>query len=215
MKILPSLKIVGIAVLTLGMAVGCATQQQQPQKPMATEMNAKAKAAEQAIADAKASLAKAKALDYEWRDSDKILKQAEKAYKDGKYDEAIKLANKAKEQGDLAVQQYYKEKSMDRTLRAAAPTTSTTTYTVMRGDSLWRIAGKSEIYNNPYEWPLIYKANSDKIRDADLIYPGQNFTIDTNPSAADVDAAVRHAKTRGAWSLGVVEESDKAYLAGQ
>jgi hypothetical protein len=28
-----------------------------------------------------------------------------------------------------------------------------------------------------------------------------------------VDAAVRHAKTRGAWSLGVTEESDKAYLA--
>ncbi|MEJ2344329.1 MAG: LysM peptidoglycan-binding domain-containing protein [Gammaproteobacteria bacterium] len=213
MKILPSLKIIGIAVLTLGMAVGCATQQQQPQKPQATEMNAKAKAAEQAIADAKASLAKAKALDYEWRDSDKILKQAEQAYKDGKYDEAIKLANKAKEQGDLAVQQYYKEKSMNRGLQAAPK--ATTSYTVMRGDSLWRIAGKSEIYNNPYEWPLIYKANSDKIHDADLIYPGQNFTIDTNPSAADVDAAVRHAKTRGAWSLGVVEESDKAYLAGQ
>jgi len=87
-------------------------------------------------------------------------------------------------------------------------------YTVIKGDSLWSISGKAEIYNNPYQWPLIYKANSDKIKDADLIYPGQDFSIDRNPSAAEVDAAVNHAKTRGAWSLGEVEESDRHYLGG-
>ncbi|HEB99468.1 MAG TPA: LysM peptidoglycan-binding domain-containing protein [Thiotrichales bacterium] len=87
-------------------------------------------------------------------------------------------------------------------------------YTVQRGDSLWAISGKAEIYNNPYQWPLIYKANADKIKDADLIYPGQEFSIDRNPSAAEVDAAIEHAKTRGAWSLGEVEESDRAYLGG-
>ncbi|HDP90218.1 MAG TPA: LysM peptidoglycan-binding domain-containing protein [Thioalkalivibrio sp.] len=86
-------------------------------------------------------------------------------------------------------------------------------YTVVRGDNLWNIAGKSSVYGNPYQWPLIYKANSDQIKDADLIYPGQTFSIDRNPSAAAVDAAVNHAKTRGAWSIGVVEDSDKAYLA--
>lgn len=86
------------------------------------------------------------------------------------------------------------------------------TYTVVRGDHLWGISGKPTIYGNPYQWPLIFKANRDKIRDADLIYPGQVFTIDRNASAADVDAAIHHAKTRGAWKLGVTEESDKAYL---
>ncbi|HHJ14761.1 MAG TPA: LysM peptidoglycan-binding domain-containing protein [Gammaproteobacteria bacterium] len=85
---------------------------------------------------------------------------------------------------------------------------------VVRGDSLWSISGKPDVYNNPYQWPLIYKANRDQIKDADLIYPGQVFTVNRNPSAAEVDAAIEHARTRGAWSIGVVEESDKAYLGG-
>ena len=93
------------------------------------------------------------------------------------------------------------------------PPAQTSGYTVQRGDNLWNIAGRSEIYGDAYQWPLIYRTNQDKIRDADLIYPGQDFTIDRNPSSADVTAAIRHAKTRGAWVLGQVEASDKAYLS--
>ena len=89
----------------------------------------------------------------------------------------------------------------------------TSTYNVVRGDHLWGIASKPAVYGNPYQWPLIYKANSDKIQDADLIRPGQVFTIDNDPSSRDADAAVRHARTRGAWSIGVVEDSDRSYLA--
>ena len=92
----------------------------------------------------------------------------------------------------------------------AAPASDT--YLVVRGDSLWKISGKPDIYNNPYHWPLIYKANRDKIKDADLIYAGQELTIERGSSQEEMDAAVNHAKTRGAWSLGVVEETDKAYL---
>ena len=87
-----------------------------------------------------------------------------------------------------------------------------TSYTVVRGDSLWDIASYRVIYGNPYQWPLIYKANTDQIKDADLIYPGQVFRIPRDMSAADIEVAVTHARTRGAWSLGVVEESDQAYL---
>lgn len=214
MKILPSLKIVGAAFLTLGIAVGCASQQQQPEhKPMAM-MNHKAQDAKAAIAAAKASLAKASALGYEWRDSGKLLKKAEAAQKAGNYDEAIKLANKAKQQGDLAVEQYYKEQKMDRSLQPAK-SSAAGNYKVVKGDSLWRIAAKSDIYNNPFEWPLIYKANSSKIKDADLIYPGQNFDINTSPTDSEVSAAVHHAKTRGAWRLGAAEASDKMYLASK
>lgn len=86
-------------------------------------------------------------------------------------------------------------------------------YTVVRGDCLWRIAARSDVYGNPDEWPLIYKANSDRIKDADLIYPGQVLVINHHPSAAAVAAAIQHAKTRGPWTLGKVEASDKAYLA--
>ena len=93
----------------------------------------------------------------------------------------------------------------------AAPVSSTTSYEVNKGDHLWGISGSS--YGNPYKWPLIYKANSDKIKDADLIYPGQVLDVETNPSDADSAAAINHAKTRGSWSIGVTEESDKAYLA--
>lgn len=85
-------------------------------------------------------------------------------------------------------------------------------YQVESGDNLWNISGKGDIYADPYQWPLIYKANRDKIEDADLIYSGQVLDIDRSASQSDIDAAVTHAKTRGAWSLGSQEASDKAYL---
>jgi|LKGT01.1.fsa_nt_gi nucleoid-associated protein YgaU len=87
----------------------------------------------------------------------------------------------------------------------------TLSYTVVRGDTLWDIASYRVIYGNPYQWPLIYKANSHQIDDADLIEPEQVLMI-PNASASEVEAAIQHAKTRGAWSLGVIEESDLAYL---
>ena len=88
-------------------------------------------------------------------------------------------------------------------------------YEVLRGDHLWGIASQPRIYGNPYAWPLIYKSNSAKIKDADLIHPGQNLDINRTASSGDLDAAVRHAKTRGAWKLGVAESSDTNYLAGK
>lgn len=94
-----------------------------------------------------------------------------------------------------------------------APKSANDSYSVVRGDHLWGIASKSVIYGNPYQWPLIYKANRDKIKDADLIEPGQVFSINRNASAGEVDAAIRHAKTRGAWQIGVAEDSDRRYLA--
>ena len=51
------------------------------------------------------------------------------------------------------------------------------TYEVREGDSLWRIAGKKKIYNNPYKWLEIYDANKEKIEDPDAIYPGQVLFI--------------------------------------
>lgn len=86
-------------------------------------------------------------------------------------------------------------------------------YTVVSGDNLWNIASSSSIYGDPYKWPLIYKANKSKISDADLIYPGQVFDINQSPSTSEANAAVNHARTRGAWSLGAVEASDTAYLS--
>ena len=85
-------------------------------------------------------------------------------------------------------------------------------YEVVRGDSLWGISGRAVIYNNPYYWPLIFKANAALIEDADLIFPGQGLDIPRGYGGGEADAAVNHARTRGAWSLGTTEASDRAYL---
>lgn len=50
-------------------------------------------------------------------------------------------------------------------------------YSVVRGDCLWNIAKKKEHYGNAFAWPVIYKANRDKIKNPDLIYPKQVFSI--------------------------------------
>jgi len=50
-------------------------------------------------------------------------------------------------------------------------------YKVVRGDCLWNIAKKKEHYGNGFAWPVIYKANRDKIKNPDLIYPNQEFSI--------------------------------------
>ncbi|HET7369931.1 MAG TPA: LysM peptidoglycan-binding domain-containing protein [Gammaproteobacteria bacterium] len=86
------------------------------------------------------------------------------------------------------------------------------TYDVRHGDTLWGIAGQSDVYGNSWEWPLIYKANSDKIQDADLIFPDQQFTIPSYPSQGAVNSAVEHAKNRGQWQVGQSEQSDEQYL---
>jgi len=85
-------------------------------------------------------------------------------------------------------------------------------YVVMQGDNLWDIAGKQAIYMNAYQWPLIFKDNKAQITDADLIYPGQVFIINLSPDEDDVNAAIEHARTRGPWSLDLIEPPDLLYL---
>lgn len=86
-------------------------------------------------------------------------------------------------------------------------------YTVVSGDCLWCISAKSQIYGNPYKWPLIYRTNVAQIGDADLIYPGQEFEIDRNASPELIANATEHARTRGAWTLGEPEPVDIQFLA--
>jgi Uncharacterized protein containing LysM domain len=50
-------------------------------------------------------------------------------------------------------------------------------YSVVKGDCLWRIAGKKDHYANGFAWPKIYQANRDEIKNPNLIYPKQNFKI--------------------------------------
>lgn len=50
-------------------------------------------------------------------------------------------------------------------------------YTVRRGDSLWKIAARPEVYANPLRWVGIYQANRHHVKNAHAIYPGQVLLI--------------------------------------
>lgn len=54
-------------------------------------------------------------------------------------------------------------------------TSGGSTYTVKSGDSLSKIA--KHVYGDANKWHRIYEANRDKIKNPDLIHPGQEFTI--------------------------------------
>jgi len=68
-------------------------------------------------------------------------------------------------------------------------------YTVVKGDCLWKIAGKKEIYNNSNYWPKLWEANEEgvisapdrtptKVKNPNLIYPGQVLKV---PALSDED----------------------------
>lgn len=205
-------QLLSVALLSLSLITGCASTG-----------DTESVLAEQAIAEAKTANAAAKAANYEWRDTGKIIKEAEAKLEAGDTATAIELANKAKAQAEAAIAQAEEENKKFLNANTSGATAAAgsssgsaggvSSYSVVRGDNLWSISGKDEVYSDPYQWPLIYKTNRDKIKDADLIHPGQVLDIDQNASASEIDAAINHAKTRGAWSVGDTEQSDRDYLA--
>lgn len=76
-----------------------------------------------------------------------------------------------------------------------------TTHTVQNGECLWTISENSDVYDDPFQWPLIYKANRGQIKDPDLIYADQELDIPRDSSQSEINDAVHEAKTRGPWSL--------------
>ena len=61
--------------------------------------------------------------------------------------------------------------------KAARAKPSIETYDVVKGDYLWKIAGKPNIYSDPYAWMRIYSFNRNEIKNPDLIFPNQIFKI--------------------------------------
>ena len=71
-----------------------------------------AAAAKSAIAAAEAALKKARSVEGEWRDAKKkMVKKAKAAASKGEFDKAIKLANKAKFEGEMGYKQAMEEKN--------------------------------------------------------------------------------------------------------
>jgi len=218
MKPIELLKVAAIAVLTSGLMVGCqqSSTDDMPADPMAEEecMGATPEV-RNAIYAAKLKNARARNLGADWEENAKVIEEAEQAAADCENVRAKILANKAEDAAAEAI-----EAQMAASEAMAVEETATVVdespylggYLVVSGDNLWNIAGQDTVYSNPFMWPLIYKANSGQIKDADLIYPGQYFYI---PKARGVEraAAIEHAKNRGAWMLGETEASDMDYLS--
>jgi nucleoid-associated protein YgaU len=174
--------------------------------------------ARNAIYAAKLTNARARNLGAEWEENAKIIAEAEQAAVDCENVRAKILAEKAEDAAAeaIAAMQMDSGDSMSEddsgTAMAADDSPYLGGYLVVSGDNLWSIAAQDTIYGNPFQWPLIYKANSGQIKDADLIFAGQYFYI-PKARGAERAAAIEHAKNRGAWTLGETEASDLDYLS--
>ena len=68
-----------------------------------------------------------------------------------------------------------KKKPVKKVTSSPSKSTAQRTYTVKEGDCLWNIAKK--FYGNGSAYTKIYDANTNKIANPNLIYPGQVFVI--------------------------------------
>ncbi len=76
---------------------------------------------------------------------------------------------------------------------------------VVRGDNLWDLA--EHFYKDPWQWRRIWQANKDKIKDPNLIFPGQLFEIpgahgkvtevEVEPGPAKASPAAEPAPSQG------------------
>lgn len=59
-------------------------------------------------------------------------------------------------------------------------------------DCLWNIAGRTEIYADPFQWPKIWQSNTDKIKNPDIIQPGWVLSVPpAGPKTSDEMKAER------------------------
>lgn len=96
------MKKLAIVVATLFVLVGCGTTQEQPSEAA----GGASPEVEAAIKEAEAAIKKSASVGGEWRDANKkILKKAKAAAAKGDNQTALKLAKKAKFQGEMGYQQ--------------------------------------------------------------------------------------------------------------
>lgn len=67
-------------------------------------------------------------------------------------------------------------------------------YVVKKGDTLWAVSSMNKIYQDPFQWPLLYKANRDQVADPDLIEVGQELDVRKDMSTTEKEDAIQKAK---------------------
>ncbi len=98
------------------------------------------------------------------------------AYAENLWEKGVTARNNG--QFDLA-QDYFRQAQayIDAHEANAVTKTYTVVYRKIATDCLWRIAERDDVFENPFLWPKIWRANRRIIQNPDLIYPGQILAI--------------------------------------
>ncbi|MBW7957504.1 MAG: LysM peptidoglycan-binding domain-containing protein [Deltaproteobacteria bacterium] len=67
-------------------------------------------------------------------------------------------------------------------------------YVVRRGDTLWGIASRENVYGNPYLWPILYRYNASRIKSPDVIVPESKIFVKRGINQEDMALAVGEAR---------------------
>ncbi len=79
-------------------------------------------------------------------------------------------------------------------------------------DCLWNIAGKVEIYGDPFQWPKIWQGNTTQIKNPDIIFPGQRLTI---PPSGPLTPEEKKAERKYWRNKRAMMESDQTGKKGE
>ena len=123
----------------------------------------------------------------EARKEEEMLREVKKIVEDAEEEAAVIIAKAQKEAAAIRA----------RVLDKRFPSS----YKVKRGDTLRIIAARREIYNDRYQWPIIYKANRDQIRDPLQIFIGQNLVIPRTVTLEEVKEARQQAGAPAPYRL--------------
>ena len=66
------------------------------------------------------------------------------------------------------------------------------TYVVQKGDSLWSIAAKPEVYGKASQWQRIFEANRDILKSPDHLRSGMTLKMPRDSQGAQVNTAERN-----------------------
>jgi len=81
------------------------------------------------------------------------------------FEKAVLMAGNALGIGEVKAEEF----------KAPEQTDEVQFYEIEKGDSLWKIA--KQFYGNGNDYPKIFEANKEVIKDPDLIFPGQKIRI--------------------------------------
>ena len=108
--------------------------------------------------------------------------------KQGKKEDAEKMFAEIEASKIKCLPEFYDRYKKMKTALAAWGPEKAAGYTVVKGDCLYKIAGKKEIYNNVKMWPVLWEANEKgvvsappkvpkTIKNPHWIYPGQVLSV--------------------------------------